>query len=416
MMKWASVTNSNQDVVTLDIEGPAHGGHCVARLDGRVVFVRHALPGEKVLATLTQAGEKDSSWRADALDVVTPSPDRVASVWPAAGVGGVGGGELAHVSLDGQLRWKSAVIREQFQRLAGVDVEVSVGRLPGDVDRGGLRYRTRIELVTDRRGRPGMFGHRSKRVHVLDDMPLGVPELDELKVFTRKLPPRVHLKAIAPSDDKPLLLVGGEPWRASGADRRPSARRNVRERVGESSFKVAGDGFWQVHREAPGVLSERVVSLVREFASVSEGSVVADLYAGAGLLSVPLSQAVGENVWVVEGGMKAVRDARRNLPKELHSRIVCGDVGEVLASDALPSALDAVVLDPPRAGAGKAVVEQVVARRPEAAVYVACDPAALARDVSYFGDAGYRLAHLEAWDFFPHTHHVESIAVFSPDV
>src|SRR5690606_33662822 len=140
------------DVVELEIGPVAHGGHCVARLTeaggggGRVVFVRHALPGERVRARLTEAASEARYWRAEAIEVLEASPDRVPSAWPQAGPGGVGGGELAHVELAAQRRWKGAVLAEQLARLAGVEREVTVEAAPGDDERGGLAWRTRIEL------------------------------------------------------------------------------------------------------------------------------------------------------------------------------------------------------------------------------------------------------------------------------
>ncbi|MFD6134108.1 TRAM domain-containing protein, partial [Isoptericola sp. NPDC060257] len=148
--------------VELEIGPVAHGGHCVARLDGRVVFVRHTLPGERVRARVTETGSR--FWRADAVDVLEASPDRVPSAWPEAGPGGVGGGELAHVALPAQRRWKAAVLAEQLQRLARLERDVVVEGAPGDDERGGLGYRTRVDLVADADGRAGMRRFRSHDV------------------------------------------------------------------------------------------------------------------------------------------------------------------------------------------------------------------------------------------------------------
>lgn len=416
------MSSTELPVVELSIEGAAHGGHCVARYEGRVVFVRHTAPGERVLAALTQAKPKDSFWRADALDVLEAHSGRVPSAWPAAGVGGVGGGELAHLDAATQLQWKSDVLAEQLQRLGGVSQHVAVRSVPGVDPLAG--YRTRIECKSDNRGQLGMNGFRSRRVIPLTSMPLATAEVQELGLFEKRWPRRAEVKVIVPvGGDRPLILVDGVPWRNSGVDNRPSARRTVIERVdvpvvGELrsyQFKVAGAGFWQVHHRAPSLLAERTVALLAEHFGDLGGARVADLYSGAGLLSAPLVDLVGDQGQVVsvESDQTAVRDARRSLPKGAPVEFLTGDVADVMASDDFPTSVDAVVLDPPRVGAGREVVELVGQHKAQTVVYLACDPAALARDVAYFAGVGYELKHVEAWDVFPHTHHFESIAVFS---
>lgn len=398
--------------VTLEVGPVAHGGHCVARHEGRVVFVRHALPGETVVARLTEAPPDATFWRADAVEVLHASPDRVPSVWPEAGPGGVGGGELAHVALPAQRRWKADVVTEQLRRLAKVDEVVTVEPTPGEAD--GLGWRTRIELTADGAGRAGMHRHRSADVVPLREMPLAVPAIAELDVLGRRWPAGARLTVVAPvGADRPLVLVDGVPWTAGGPDRRPNARSSVREHasIGDRRYvwRVAATGFWQVHREAPTVLATAVLDAV----GGADGATVVDLYAGAGLFTVPLADAVGADgrVVAVEGDSGAVRDARRNAHDRPQVELHLGGVAEVLATEAVARA-DVVVLDPPRVGAGRAVVEQVARLEPARVVYVACDPAALARDVGYLGERGYRLAGLRAFDLFPMTHHVECVATF----
>jgi len=418
--------------VELELEvGPvAHGGHCVARHDGRVVFVRHALPGERVRARVTEGGEGARFWRADAVEVLEASPDRVASAWPEAGPGGVGGGELAHVALPAQRRWKGDVLAEQLRRLARLDLDadphlqVEVEGLPGDDERGGLGYRTRIDLVADAAGRAGMHRFRSHDVVALDAMPLATPEVAALAeregVWTRRWRPGTRLELVAPSAGAPLLLVDGEPWRAGSVDKRPNARRSVTEHVlvgdREHAYRVAADGFWQVHHAAPAALAAAVL----DGAGDVEGARVLDLYSGAGLFTLPLAAAVGDGTVVaVEGDERAVRDARRNAHGLGNVALHHGAVEHVLAgrgegAEAVArGGADVVVLDPPRVGAGRAVVDAVAASGARRVVYVACDPAALARDVAYLGEHGFAPQGLRALDLFPHTHHVEAVAVLT---
>lgn len=406
----------------LEVGPVAHGGHCVARHDGRVVFVRHALPGERVRARVTEGGDDAKFWRADAVEVLEASPDRVPSAWPEAGPGGVGGGELGHVALPAQRRWKRDVLAEQLRRLARVELDdihpqVEVEGLPGDDEHGGLGYRTRIDLVADRAGRAGMHRFRSHEVVALEAMPLATDEVVGLaaheKVFTRTWRPGTRLELVAPHGTAPVLLVDGEPWRAGALDGRPNARRSVTEHVEiagrEHGYRVAADGFWQVHHRAPATLAQAVLDGVGDVS----GARVLDLYSGAGLFTAPLAAAVGADgaVLAVEGDERAVRDARRNAHGLDHIELRHGPVERVLAAD--DDAADVVVLDPPRVGAGRKVVDAIVARRPGRVVYVACDPAALARDLAYFSGHGYALHGLRAFDLFPHTHHLEAVAVLT---
>lgn len=399
--------------VRLEVGPVAHGGHCVARHEGRVVFVRHTLPGEVVEAELTDADPGARYWRADAVRVLEASPDRVPSAWPAAGPGGVGGGELAHVALPAQRAWKAAVVAEQLRRLAHDDRAVVVEPAPGDTD--GLGWRTRIELTADSEGRAGMHAYRSTRVVPLADMPLAVPAVRELGLFDRRWPAGARLAAVGPvGGDRPLLLVDGVPWTGTAPDRRPNARTSVREAadVGGRAYtwRVAAEGFWQVHRAAPAVLGDAVLAAV----GTVPGGTVLDLYSGAGLFTVPLAAAVGPDgrVVAVEGSARAVRDARRNLHGAPWAELHLGPVAGVLRGGVAPRA-DVVVLDPPRTGAGRVVVDLVADRSPRRVVYVACDPAALARDVAYLAGHGYRLADLRALDLFPMTHHVECVALLT---
>ena len=399
------------------VVGPvAHGGHCVARLDGRVVFVRHSLPGERVRARLTEAGEGRSFWRADAVEVVDASPDRVPSAWPQAGPGGVGGGELAHVALPAQRAWKRSVLEEQLRRLAHDERPVEVVAAPGDDDRGGLGWRTRIDLVADGEGRAGMYRHRSHEVLPLGAMPLASEAVAALGLFDRRWPAGARVEAVVPAGAQAgVVLVDGEPFDLSHGrlDPRPNARTTVHEQVttptGSWTYRVSAAGFWQVHREAPGVLVEAVLGAAGDLS----GARVVDLYSGAGLFTLPLADAAGADgaVLAVEGDDRAVRDTRRLLHDRPQVTLRGGDVARVLASGV--GEADVVVLDPPRTGAGRHVVEAVGALAPRRVVYVACDPAALARDVALFAGAGYGLDSLRGYDLFPMTHHVEAVALLT---
>jgi tRNA/tmRNA/rRNA uracil-C5-methylase (TrmA/RlmC/RlmD family) len=350
--------------------GPvAHGGHVVARVpapDERlvVVFVRHALPGERVVVEIT-AVEK-SFLRGDAVEVLEASPDRVVAPCPLAGPGLCGGCDFQHVALPAQRALKAAVVAEQLRRLAGISWEVTVEPVPGDA--AGLRWRTRMQYVALPDGRRGLRKHHSHEVVPVEDCLLEAPGA------------RVLLD-------------------------RSASSATVVERVVPHSFEVAADGFWQVHPGAPRVLVDAVLSLLEP----RPGERVLDLYAGVGLFSAFLADAVGPSgsVLAVEGDRRAASLAATNLGDRVS--VETGRVDRVLSRRR--ERADLVVLDPPREGAKRAVVEAVVATGPRAVAYVACDPAALARDVAIFAEHGYALTDLRAFDLFPMTHHVECVAL-----
>ena len=366
-----------------DVGAFAHGGACVARLPaevpdigGVVVFVRHTLPGERVTVRLTEGAVGDRFLRGDAVAVHEESADRVARPCPYAGPGRCGGCDLQHVDVAAQRRLKAGVVEEQLRRIAGLEREVVVEAVPGDED--GLRYRTRMRFHRLPDGRLGLRKHRSRELVPIDDCRIQAPDA--------------------------VVTVEGEDA--------PAAEGVLVERVDgeevEHDYEVARAGFWQVHRGAPRLLLEAAL----EAAAVRPGDRVLDLFCGVGLYTVPLAETTGAqgHVLAVEGDRVAVEHAGRNLASYPWVEVVRGSVDRVLARSGLERC-DVVVLDPPREGAKRAVVEAVAALRPRRVVHVACDPAALARDVALFADAGYELEALRAFDLFPMTHHVECVAL-----
>lgn len=430
----------------LTVGAPAHGGHFVARHEGRVVFVRHALPGERVRARLTDAGEKASFWRADTVEVLEASPDRRDHFWaPAdalrAGSHGrppVGGAEFGHIEPGAQRRIKGAVFAEQLQRLAGIERDVTVEPAPLE-NTDGLGWRTRVSFSVAPGGKLAMHPHRSEDLVPVRDMPLASDAINALKLWEVDFTGADRVEAAAPAaGGAPLVLLipsagthprtlariaadigtvadpgAGETVSVASWDpeehvlTRLRGRTWVRETALGHDFRVTGAGFWQIHRSAPAVLAGAVL----EGLQLQPGERVADLFAGAGLFSAPLADAVGESghVLSVEGSPGASRDARKNLFASPQVEVVQGRVDKVLRSRS--GNLDAVLLDPPRTGAGRTVVGQISAAAPRVIGYVSCDPASFARDLGWFRKEGWDLDSLRVFDLYPHTHHMESFAV-----
>ena len=339
----------------------------------RVVFVRHAIPGERVVVEITEGTDGDRFWRGDAVEVLSPSADRVAAPCPYAGPGRCGGCDFQHVTPAAQRDLKTTVLREQLLRLARLDegdplLATVVEAVPGDED--GLRWRTRQSYARTPDGRPAMRLHRSHDV------------------------------------------IGVDDCRIARTDAREPAPGTVTEHVLGRDFTVAGDGFWQVHPGAP----ETLVTTVLQMLDPRPGERVLDLYAGVGLFAAFLADRVGPvgRVVAIEGDAAASALSEGNVATA-QSLVECvaGDVMTVLATYQEP--VDLVVLDPPREGARRPVVEQIVDRAPRAVAYVACDPAALARDLAIFAEHGYRAVALRAFDLFPMTHHFECVALVVPE-
>jgi tRNA/tmRNA/rRNA uracil-C5-methylase (TrmA/RlmC/RlmD family) len=221
-----------------------------------------------------------------------------------------------------------------------------------------------------------------------------------------------RLKAIAADVPGDASVAAFDPLTGQVTSLR--GRTWVQESAAGHDYRVTGEGFWQIHRDAPGTLVGAVTEFLQGGGFLKPGSVVADLYAGAGLFTAVLADAVGEtgSVLSVEGAPGTSRDARKNLHSVSQVEVVQGRVERVLRQK--PQNFDALVLDPPRAGAGKAVVGQLVASKPRAITYVSCDPASFARDLGYFRRSGWELAGLRAFDLYPHTHHLETVALLTP--
>ena len=411
------------DLVELVVGDPAAGGGCVARApDGRVVFVRHSLPGERVVARVT--AETAHYLRADAVEVRTASPERVAPPCPAAGPGGCGGCDYQHVALDAQRRLKGRLVEVQLERLGGLRRQVEVEALPGSPD--GLGWRTRVRFAADRAGNLGLHRHRSHELVPLGSCPLAAPEVAALDVVGRRWPGARHVEVLAvDTPDAPSALVTVDaprplprstlPRLGAGvgltvAGRSRHGAGHVVATAGGRRYVVSAGAFWQVHRAA----ADALVAAVLDLLDPRPGEHVADLYAGVGLFSVPLGAAVGPRgkVIAVERHRAASADLVTNtaLLPAVEVRVGAVEPSSVLDGDRL----DLVVLDPPRAGAGTAVMAALDARRPRAVAYVACDPASFARDARVLLHAGWSLAALRAFDAFPMTEHVELVALLVP--
>ena len=406
------------EVTTRDV---AHGGWCVARPeDGPAVFVRHTLPGETVLARLTEVTSRLA--RADAVEILKASPDRVQAPCPHAHPGGCGGCDWQHAALPAQRALKAAVVRQQLRRLAGLDREVTVEALPGDEEPGGeqpggeetgarpagggLGWRTRVQFAVRRDGVAGLRAHRSHDVIDVGQCLIAHPAITDLGVTGRRWPGTSSVETLVAtgSGERAVIITPGRAGPGGsagpgGRTRQPPGTPRVRgdsippyppgppdplyppyadsvlRRAGHSltplrgrsylsqraagrEWRVGAGAFWQVHPGAADVLTGVVMAEL----APEPGDAALDLYCGAGLFAGSLALAVGPGGTVigVEADNAAVRDARHNLREWPWARVHKGDVADVLGRGgqlgALPPAR-LVVADPPRAGLTREVID-----------------------------------------------------------
>lgn len=447
------------DIIDLDITDVAHGGVFVARHGadgdgrGRVVFVSDAIPGERVRARLTDTGRK-SFWRAEAVEVLDASPHRQAHVWRQADIDVApenrpGGADFGHIAIEHQRELKLHVLRDALQRFGGVELPVSIEQaMPelsatGEVAEetpDGTGWRTRVSLHVDDEGRVGPYAARSHRVIAVDDLPLATPAVERAALAARGGGPgRIDL--VQPADGRVRVLPRPEARRDASARRggaRPTGRapqpETVVEQVGGRDFRVDAGGFWQVHRLAAHSLTQLVAGTLRAMRPdgpirrdggvwIDPDAWHLDLYGGVGLFAATLGDLGGPSTRVtsVESDPRATEHAGENLAEWVGARAETGRVDRWLAKLAAEASTaererlsrGVVLLDPPRAGAGREVVEHVAALSPETVVYVACDPVALARDIATFRAAGYEPASVRALDLFPNSHHLEAVAALT---
>lgn len=496
----------------LVLTGIAHGGESVGRADdGRVVFARYGIPGERVTVRVSNPDPEARMWRGDVVSVHEASPHRVPHVWPAADPLGrgtteagrvqvPGGADFGHIELAHQRELKTRIVAEQLARIGGIDVNETdySGVLPPLTDTAdGLGWRTRMAYAIDEQGRIAMRQARSHALIPTPTMPLEHPKLAALKLGEVDLTGLEKIElAVSNTDEPPLILAvptlteTGEETRAArsaikrlsnhiasnttanqdhdapaasiallnqvrgaASDGRGRVERitgrtwliqtvltqsvptqttqtqpgqrqtGQRPTAGSYSYRVTGEGFWQIHSSAPETLMHDVMA----YAQAQPGQRWLDLYAGAGLFTAALADAVGERgeVISIEGAPGTHRDAKRNLKDAPQARIVQDRVERALAQLGhnggggrnrrhRNASIDGIVLDPPRAGAGKSAISRMLALEPGRIVYVACDPAAFARDARQLVRGGYRLESLTGRDLYPHTHHIETIALFTP--
>ena len=401
--------------LTLTTGPAANGGSCVARHEGRVVFVRHALPGEKVRVRLSGAAAPNTSyWTGDAVEILEPAEGRVDSLCPIAGADGAGCCDLAFAEPEAARRLKGAVVANQLDRLGGYrwreDAE-AVAEPVGDGAPTG--WRTRVRLATSADGRAGFHRfHSDELIHRLDCAQLPAGMLTGLAQESWPAGAQIHVAV--DSDDARHIAVSqrdGEGRRRSGRGRTSTTvvegAYEAVQRVAGSTWRVPVTAFWQAHRDAPDCYS----ALVGQWAQLSAGMTAWDLYGGAGIFAATLAAAVGDTgrVLSVDTSRAAGRAARDALADRPAVTVLTDSVRRALAGQR--DRADVAVLDPPRTGAGREVIDLLAAAGVPRIIHIGCEAASFARDIGLYRARGYEVEQLRVFDSFPLTHHVECVTV-----
>ncbi len=388
--------------LTLTVGAPANGGSCVARHDGRVVFVRYALPGERVRVRVT--ADKDSYWHAETIEVIEPSNDRIASLCPIAGVDGAGCCDLAFVDPAAARALKSEVVSNQLARLGDYDWHDTARPLS---DGGATGWRTRIRLDVGADGRAGFHRHRSDELvtdlhcgQLLTGMIDGLAGSD--------WPPGAHVHVVVDDDGQRHVARTVRHGGRNATEVVEGSFHGV-QRVGRHSWQVPVTSFWQAHRSAAQTYSE----LVCDWAQPGSGMTAWDLYGGVGVFAAALGDAVGESGHVVsvDSARAASRAARVTLADLPQVRVIADSVRRVLTAQR--GRADVAVLDPPRAGAGREVIDLLAAAEVPRIVHIGCEAASFARDIGLYQRHGYAVGEIRVFDSFPLTHHIECVALLT---
>jgi 23S rRNA (uracil1939-C5)-methyltransferase len=413
--------DDHADVQTAVVDGFTHGGEGVVRLDGKAVFVPGALPAERVRVRVV---ERHRRWsRAELVEVLDAHAERVEPPCPLAE--DCGGCDLQHAAPAHQVVLKTRVVREQLERIGRFDLPpVRPGRAVGPA----LGYRAHARMTAAPDGRLGFHRERSDEVVPVAHCPVLTPAAQALRELVGDGTGAVEVTLRAdgvgdPSDGAVVLLPGPGPLDVPGGehdllleqpDGSTAALRGdgvLHVPVGGVTYELPAGSFFQVSTEAAEAIVTEVLAAVGDV----DGAATWDLYAGVGLLSVPLALA-GADVVAVEGDGDALEAALRTAAAhDTTLRTVTGDVRDWLVRGATEGidTPDVVVLDPPRTGVGQEASAALAALDPVRIVYVACDPAALARDARTLVDAGFRLRSVQPLDLFPMTHHVEAVALLT---
>ena len=382
------------DIITLNVGNIANGGHFIGRHNDQIVFVRHGLSGERANVKITAVNSKFAF--GDAIEIIKKSRDRVNAPCKYAHPEGCGGCDFQHIDPIAQLNLKKIVIQDQFKRIAKIEINPEI--ISKDSLKG-LNWRTRLNLAISENKKLGLRAHKSNKIIEIDECLIAVEGINKSEIFNEKWENEDNIKISYSSDNDMNISQLGK--NISGPDK-------LNEVVDDNKYYISPKSFWQSHKNAPEFILEQVL----KFANIKEGERVCDLYGGVGLFTLPISKILGENgeVHLIEVNRVCIDDATELFADIKNIFIHHGTVEQKLGSI---KKINTIILDPPRNGVSKQVINQMIEKKPQTIIYVSCNPSTLARDTKILTDNNYTLTNIVGLDLFPMTHHVECVASFT---
>ena len=384
--------------ITIELERPGHQGEAVGRRDdGKIVLASYGITGERVVVEILE--EHPSFIVAEVVEVLRPSPERVEPRCPHFGA--CGGCQLQHVSYEEQGKIKRNALADQLRRIGRI-VNPPVGDILAAED--PWNYRNNARFTVRREGATGFTHWHTHRFEPIDECLIMDPRINDIKrKLDGALTNRERQLAVRVGKNTGDTLIhptlngrGDELGVETGQD-------SYEERLFNVPFRVSAASFFQVNTAQ----AERMMALVRDRLQPTASDTIVDAYAGVGTIAALIAPMVGR-VIAIEESVAAVRDAEINLAPFPNVEMVLSKTEEALPE--LDERVDAVILDPPRAGCYPEVIDALGRLQPRRIVYVSCDPATLARDLNRLILYGYTLTGVTPVDMFPHTYHIESVS------
>ena len=381
------------DILTLNIGDIANGGHFVAKHENQIIFVRHAINGEVAKVKITAINSTFAF--GDAIEIIKSSKNRVSSPCKYSYPEGCGGCDFQHINYNVQSDLKKQVLQDQFKRIAKIDISPDI--ITPDPS-NGLNWRSRLNLAISENNKVGFRAHKSNDVIEIDECLIALKEINNSDIFRTSWDDKENLK-ISCSNTNELNI--------SQFEKSISGPNKLTENVNDYEYTISPKSFWQSHKNAPSILLQQVISN----ANIKKDDVVCDLYGGVGLFTLPISKLVGNNgqVHLIEMDRTCIQDANIMFENIDNIFIHHGKVEQKLGG---VKKIDTIILDPPRNGVSKQVINQMIEKKPNSIIYVSCNPSTLARDSKILLDNKYKLSNIVGLDLFPMTHHIESVASF----
>lgn len=410
------------------VDGISHAGEGVARIDGKATFIPFSIPGETVTIKITE--EKKNYQRAELESIIRSSPDRKEP--PCPYYYKCGGCSYQHVDYERQLSLKRQVVEETLKRIGGIDVEVN----PTIGMENPWHYRNKVEWHTDREaGQPtmGYYKNNSNTLIDIENCLLISSVMQDYSCYLKqhwqelRIPEKCEIILRQSSRGQLMIIFNGagsseinfaqmlndcEAASVYSMDqdvtRLHYGDSRLEEKLGDITFELSPLSFFQVNQ----IQTEKMLAIVKDYAQLRRSDNVLDAYCGTGSIALSVAGSV-KKVVGVESFKSAIKDAKRNafLNNTSNCKFFKGACEEIVP--ALEDKFDVIILDPPRSGCKKELIQAVINKSPRSIIYVSCNPSTLARDLALFKDTAYNIAQVQPIDMFPQTHHVETVVLMS---